>query len=392
VVPAVGFGDQSARVLERSLRHLATGGLSRDRLVLTAVNRPAHHPPDRTMATARRVQAELASSGEASIMAFETVLNRRPRVGELRQMAVDAIEIAAGPLPPATTIVVADDDIVRTPADTMERLEAASRTGGPLTIGPVLFDDPMAPTAWFPPLLAGDLFRALVAERLVADFACAATVPDPSTFESIVLSCNLAVRRDALAAVGGFRDLNEIAGLLHDMVACAGPAAVVRVPARATGDALVSLAELAVRVSSRRALSAWLHGGHPTVAQWAGARFRSSRTDPVRVAPPRPAAPPRLGDLGAAERRLVVDAAARSIAVTLDHLQPPVALAASVAPLVGVAAADITPGDARSGRRWSVSVGDPNEFLARLTCLQDMELGAATPGRSAEGVSAAALA
>lgn len=378
VVPAVGFAAQSVAVLDRSLRQLAAGGAS-DRLIVVVVNRPVHQAADSTMDTVRRVQRELVPTDGAAIVAFEAVLNRRPRVGELRQLAVDALEEVGGPLPGSTTVVVADDDVVHAPAHAIDGLAAVTSLGGALAIGPVLFDDPVTPTAWFPDLFVSDLVRALVGDALVATFAHGAATTDASVFESLVLSCHLAVRRDALAAIAGFRDLNEIAGLLHDTVTCGGPRAVVRVPAPAPviGDPVVELAERAVRVSSRRALAAWLQGRHPTVAQWSVARFRSSKPDPVRIAPPRPTIPPRLAEWGPSARRTVVKTAAHSIATTLDYLQPTPELAASVLSVVGLEGSGLQAGDARSDVRWALKVGDPAAFLERLAWLQDLDLGGA---------------
>lgn len=385
VVPVVGFGGQSVRVVERTMRLLLDDAASAlgggRRCIVAVVNRPEGRPPDDTVRRLEGVRADLAASGRDAVQlaVCDVGLQRRPRIGEVRQLGLDAVERVCGPLSAGGVLVVADDDLVLVPRGTLAGLEGAVGGGAALAVGPVMFDHLEVPTWRVADLFVAELVRALLVERLVsalADPAAALTLPDQSVCESLVLSGHLAVRRDALEVIGGFRDLNEITWLMRDVLTTRGHR-LARPPAcapAATADDAEPLARLrreAVRVSSRRALLAWRAGRHPTVAQWRACRFRASRVDEARLA--RFAADECVVLLRESERAArdeFVASAERMIATTFEHLRPSLELARWALAQVGVEAADVRLWAPADRSEWRLRLRRPAAFVERVMALQ----------------------
>lgn len=387
VVPVVGFGGQSLRVIERTIDLLLADADVRSavgrRCVVAVVNRPIGRAPDGTAERLLRAREALVDGGgdDVQIAVCDVALPRRPRMGELRQLGVDAVELSCGSLAPEAVVVVADDDLVLLPAGTLAGLEGAARDGAALAVGSVLFDDPALPMWRIPDLFVADIVRALLADRLVAALGHPgpAAPLDQSVYESLVLSGHLGVRRDALDAIGGFRDLNEITGLMRDVLATRGrvvaqPAAVDPGPAANGGNPLERLRRDAVRVSSRRALLAWRAAGQPTVAQWRTCRFRASRLDEARLAlfeiddrvvP--------LRELGASARSEFLASAERMLETTLEHLRPSVELAAWALSQVGLGAGDVRLAAAAEGSQWRLRLRRAGAFVEQVEALQRRE-------------------
>lgn len=376
VLPAVGFANQSAATLAHAIGALAAHrSLPAPLDVLVVVNRPAGRPADGTLDL---LCAALSGQRRADAPRFhvcELELAQRPRIGELRQLAVDAAARVWGALDDGLPVLLMDDDVVSLPPTALDRLRGALEAGADLALGPVLFDDPRIPMCLLVELYLTDLFRALVAARLAEALAQASrpAPPDPATFESLVLTGNLAVRHAALRSVGGFRDLNEVTWLLRDLVETG--AVVHAVPAGTGADPVLGLLDGAVRMSSRRALAAWRGGRHPTVAQWRGCRLRSSRPDPVRLARPLESVPPPVSRWRRSERETMLEGLGPALAVTLDHLEPPPEVARWALGQLGAEASDWAlrpPSAARRG--WRVVLHRDAGVLARVDELQRREL------------------
>lgn len=381
VVPVVGFGEQSAAVLADTL-DLLTAGISAYAGVLVLVNRPAHRPADSTVP---RIQDWLDRHPGASVAVGEVALTQRPRLGELRQLGLDAAELAWGPLPGDGTLVLADDDLVAFPPGTVARLEQSLRSAS-LSVGPVLFDHPRLPMCLLPDLYAGDLFRALLADEMLGQLEVDRSAVPPEVLESLVLSCHLAVRRDALARVNGMRDLNELTGLARDVLAdpASGTGAALRRPvslhppdsetATGSADRLTRLRRVAVRVHSRRALSAYTSERSPTVAQWRGARLQSSRVDPVRTRPVEGAPTILLSSLSSEGRRSAVADVGRHLGVVLDHLHPQHDLVCRMLAVLGIASGDVEIRPPSDSERWRIRLRRSTGLVDRLASLQEQEL------------------
>ncbi len=369
VLPVVGFGEQAADVITATLDLLATSTASGVLLVL--VNRPQRQPPDGTLA---RVQGWRQLHPDAAVVVADVALAFRPRIGELRQLGVDAAEQAWGTSPAGGSVMFVDDDVVAFPAQTTSALQHRLQ-GAPLAIGPVLFDHPEMPMCLVPELYTGDLFRALLVDLVLQRVEQEPLDAAWATVESLVLSGNLAVRRDALAQVGGLHDLNELTELTRDVLQGSACEAFAP-PARSVAvfdsgeEPLGRLRRLAVRMHSRRALAAYQTAGLPTVAQWRGQRLRSSTIDPVRTNPVALRPPPPLASLPAGDRAALVAGVDRQLAVVLNHVQPHPHEAHRALTALGVCSRDVvvTPGSEDAG--WRVQLHRTNGLVERLVELQ----------------------
>ena len=410
-MPVVGFGDQSARWLPRTLQVLAAqSDLSRKVLVVAVVNRPATRRPDDT---AERIAAARSrgngSPGAPALAVCDVAFTARPRIGEARQLALDAVR-ATGVNIDNVAIVLMDDDLVAAPRGLVAGLADSLESRSDVVVGPVLFDDTDAPMCLFVELYVSDLTRALLADRLVGALGASGPRParlgsaggeegeeDARPFEALVLSGNLAVRMPVLTGAGGFRDLNEITWLLGDTVAAGG--SVSNGSAATFGGygrlglppALRTLLDRAVRMSSRRALAAWMAGRHPTVAQWQACRLRSRHVDPVRIQGSLPEAPRPVRMMSLAARRALLDQLAAAIATTLGHLEPSLDLAAWALDQVGLDPSTIRLDPARApGAPWNVRISHPGGVLDVVDALQRFELDGSRLGVHVTGPHAAA--
>ncbi len=390
VLPVVGFGGQAALVAQRTVELVAAAAADaevEDRVVVALVNRPAARPCDGTADALRKWAARYPA---AQLLVCDVALTQRPRIGELRQLAVDAAERAWGALTPSGRVLLVDDDIVALPPGSMARLETTLGEAC-LAVGPVLFDHPQLPSCLLPGFYTADLFRALLADHLLGRLERAPDGLAPEVIESLVLSCNLGVRRDALGGIGGMRDLNELTALARDVLV--SPALTDRIrlrrPLRLHGpqtgedtwssDPVERLRSGAVRVHSRRALVAFASHGLPPVAQWRACRLRSSQVDPVRTwRPPPPPAP--LFAQSARERVAALADLGKHLGVVLDHLQPDLSTARGVLATLGLRGRDVelwAPGE----DRWRVKIRRPGGLLERLVELQRAELSEDEPVR-----------
>ena len=162
VLPVVGFGEQVAELLTTTL-DLLSPSLGPTAVLLVLVNRPQHQPADSTLT---RMRSWRVLHPEAPVVVTDVALTLRPRLGELRQLGVDAAEEAWGALPAEGAVLFVDDDIVALPPGTVPALQRRL-LDAPLAIGPVLFDHPRLPMALVPELYAGDLLRALLSDLLL---------------------------------------------------------------------------------------------------------------------------------------------------------------------------------------------------------------------------------
>lgn len=381
VVPVVGFGEQAADVIGPTLQTLA-GCATADTVVLALVNRPSGKAADSTF---QRIRAWMQATPDAPVFAAQVVLDQRPRIGELRQLGLDAAEAAWGTLPDGAAVVLTDDDLVSVPPGTLASLERCVRVAS-LAIGPVLFDHHELPMCLLPDLYAGDLCRALLSDELLHRLERDPTMVSPRVIESLVLSGNYAVRRDALARVGGMRDLNELTGLARDVLFGASAGAiedlarpVVLSPPIGEGDAIGTepverLRRLAVRVHSRRALAAYASAEAPTVAQWRECRLRSSSIDPVRVRAPEVVVPPPLDRLGSSRRSELVAGAGRHFAAVFDHLEPEPESARRTLEALGISRRDAVVEPPGTGHRgWHVRLRRTDGLIDRVAALQRLE-------------------
>lgn len=376
VMPVVGFGEQASDVVGASLDLLAAV-LPPSCMLVVLVNRPVRQAADGTL---QRVRGWAAQHPAVPVAVAELALSQRPRIGELRQLGVDAAELAWGPRPPGASLVFVDDDLVAVPPGTLIRLQNTLRDAS-LALGPVLFDHPQWPTCLLPDLYTGDLLRALLVDHLLERIEHDPTQAVDETVESLVLSGNLAVRQDALTRVGGLRDLNELTGLTRDVLALPALRRGARV-ARSTpltstdpaADPVERLRQVAVRMHSRRALAAYAAAGAPTVAQWRWQRLRSSTVDPVRTRTPAIRLPGPLRSLPAGQRHALLTGIDRHLAVVLDHLQPPPDTAERVLALLGLSGRDVDVTPPAEGIGWRLRVRRVEGLLDRLVDLQAADL------------------
>lgn len=376
VLPVVGFGGQSRVVVDRALSSLVSSAPApSQRQVVVVVNRPLHRADDGTLAAVRAWLADLERiDGMPDVAWCALLLERRPRIGELRQAGLDALQAVWGPLPPGCVIVPADDDVVHLPPTTLGGIERclAPESEAGCAVGPVLFDDPVARTCLFPELFLGDLSRALIADWLIGSLAGETPGPKPSleVFDSLALSCHFGVRADLLRFLGGFHDLNELTEVLRSGVALAP---VVRpVPlAGCPGDPVAILLRDAARVSSRRALAGWASGRNPTVAQWRAHRLRSAEVDPVRVQPT-PAVPLPMYARGAPS--LDAELAGRVLATVFDYLKPSLEAAHWALHWLGLGRNDMTLRPPDAGAGWQVKLRRTTGLVDRLSAFQPSEL------------------
>lgn len=327
LIPTVGFGGQSVRVLSHTMRELSRQRASVPISVVLLVNRPQTRPADDTATRARRLGAALGCDAVRFAVA-EVALAQRTRLGVLRQLMLDAVLDAQQCDPEATGCVVADDDIVRLPAGTLAGLLRVVTGQARLALGPVLFDSPQStPAAMLPAFFAADAFRALLAARSLRRLrqpgtsSRAAHAEFGDHAEAIALSCNLAVRAATVREAGGFAPLNEITNLVRDVHGLGGTDAIT-----ATWDfdpacenVLIDLWRRAVHISARRALPAYLAHGVPTVGQWRACRFRASRVDPVRVAPPDSIELVRLSTLRGRDKEALLAEISAALTTTLRY-------------------------------------------------------------------------
>lgn len=375
VLPVVGFGAQSAAVVPDAVA-LLTAAVVGASAVLALVNRPVSRAAD---GTGRWLREWARRHPQAPLLVAELTLPQRPRLGELRQVAVDALELAVGPMPAYGRVVLADDDVVGLPVGTYERLGRVLDTAA-LATGPVLFDSPQMPICLLPELWLGDLFRALLVDRQFARLERAPGSVATAAIESLVLSTHLGARRDLLHSVGGFHDLNELTELVRDSLATSMPTGLPAVRRSApldavgSGDPVHELLGRAARVHARRALAAYAAAGVPTVAQWRAARLRTSTVDPVRVSTPAWPGRQPLSRLSQGARREAIADLGRHLGIVLDHVQPPYGDAVGALAQLGLAADEIDLAAPGPGERWRLQVRDSSGLLERAAELQLVEL------------------
>ncbi|KZS69063.1 hypothetical protein A4G26_07655 [Mycobacterium kansasii] len=303
MIPTVGFGGQSRAVLTHTVRELARQRAAVPISVVLLVNRPEARPADSTPFRARGLAAARNSTAVQFAVA-ELTLPRRPRMGELRQLLLEAVLQVQGLDPDRTACVVCDDDIVRAPAGMLADLHrVVSEPGVAAALGPVLFDSEHSPAPLWPAFFAADALRALLAAKFVRrlrqePFDAARHAEFDHHAEAIALSGNFAARASAIQQAGGFAPLNEITNLtrgIHHL----GPGTIAGTwdfdPGRE--DVLIELRRRALHTSARRAMAAYLATGTPSVGQWRVWRFRSSRVDPVRTMDAPAGTPVRIADL-----------------------------------------------------------------------------------------------
>lgn len=348
MLPVVGFGGQSSATIEAALAAFGRQRVRAGTLAVVAlVNHPSAQTPDTTAMLAERGAARSRGGGGVQVAVATIATESRPLLGELRQLLLDAVRpLCAGG---AATIVVADDDLVSAPAGYVERIRARLEKGARLAVGPVLFDDPLYPSALLPDFYFGDRLRALVAARWTErvgrlDLARRHDRDEAARlardwFETIVLSTNLGVRAETLDRCGGFCDLDEITNLARSVQTLALAEAEPACPPHP--NALVGLWDVsdgsggmarldaaAVRLSSRRALHAYARGRRASVEQWRSCRFRASRVDPVRLLPPPIPVPPRIARLGRTGRIELVERLEQVVATTLGYFPDDATIAA----------------------------------------------------------------
>ena len=197
--------------------------------------------------------------------------------------------------------------------------------------------------------------------------------------ESLVLSGNLAVRRDSLRHVAGLHDLNELTELTRDVLA-SSVAGAFPPPARsvtlfgADEDPLSRLRRLAVRMHSRRALAAWRRSKVPTVAQWRAQRLLSSVVDPVRIDSGAMPTPPRLATLPRGDRAVLLATVDEQFAVVLRHLQPHPDEARRALAVLGLCRRDVAVNPGADGANWQVRVHRIDGLVDVLIRLQAADL------------------
>lgn len=393
VIPTVGFGMQSHRVLPRTIIELARQGLQSPLTVVFLVNRPGHREDDGSAELIAREVAALPHMATRFAVA-SAVVDGRPQLGTLRQLAHDAAIVCLGGPDRVPLSIAADDDMVYAPphfVGTLARtLQAAP--GAAVALGPVLFDDPDLRSVLFVDFFIADVVRALLAARwttrlIAGDVPGGIEDPWRQYAEAIALSGNLALRTSPLQRAGGFPPFNEITGIvqtLHrqragDAPGESGVAATWEFDEERP-DVIESLLDHAVRISSRRALRAFVEHGVPPVGQWRAYRFHASRIDPAR-APLLAPAPARVA--------LACDATASAqlqrttaglIAATLACFPPDVETARRVLGAVGLDPSHCSVAfDPDSHPPWRVAIYDPRLMLERVRRAQIRLLGEAAP-------------
>lgn len=378
LIPAVGFGGQSDRVLGHTMRELSRQRASVPISVVLLVNRPQVRPADDTATRARRLGEALGDDAVRFAVA-DVALAQRPRLGALRQLMLDAVLDAQRCDPAITGCVVADDDIVRLPAGTLARLLQAVTGDARLALGPVLFDSPgSVPAAMLPAFFAADTFRALFAARCLrrlrqpGNSSRTAHAEFGEHAEAIALSCNLAVRAATVREAGGFAPLNEITNLVRDVHGLAGAEAIT-----STWDfdpssehVLIDLWRWAVHISSRRALPAYLAHGVPTVGQWRACRFRASRVDPVRLAPPDSIEPVHLSTLRGRDREALLAEISAALTTTLRYFPHDPEVIEDCLTALGLTLDSLWVEDGSAG--LSVRIRHSSGLLDRLMAVQEM--------------------
>lgn len=387
LIPTVGFGAQSHRVLPATVRQLAEQRTSGPVTVVVLVNRPEHRAGDGTEELVRR---EIASHGEKGprFAVASIVVRGRPRMGCLRQLLFDAVALCTGGVRSSTAVVVGDDDIVHAPPGALETLADRLRTTGcNVALGPVLFDDEQTPSVLLADFFVADVLRALLAARWISQLQSprsASAAFWQQYAEAIALSGNMAVRSSALVAAGGFPPFNEITGVVrqmhfHSAARAAAPSATCQ-PAEVAGtwdfdpgrpDVLESLLDSAVRLSSRRALRAFATSHAPSVAQWLVCRFHASRIDPARQVPEPFHNLRRIDRLGRSELERLVDSTAALVGTTLGFFPPDAGPARDALRAIGLDSSRCTAEPAeREGTPWRVRIHDPGVMLDRVLAAQ----------------------
>lgn len=392
LIPIVGFGQQSHGVLPATIRELAAQRTKSPVTIAMLVNRPEHRESDGTEELIRRqvtMHAQRPCLAVASV-----VVAGRPRVGSLRQLLYDAVAVTRR-LSPSTAVVVADDDIVHAPPGALEALSSRLQTAADCraVIGPVLFDDEQTPSALLTDFFISDLLRALLATRWVALLGTPGPSPRARSrsdeywqryAEAIVLSGNMAVRSDALLASGGFPSLNEITGLVQRVQRYAAGRDPAPVPMKtrteiagvwdfdaSRSDVIDSLLDSAVRVSSRRALRAFVQSHVPSVMQWLVCRFHASRVDPARKSPPRLPHRGMIDRLGHHELARLVESTESLIATTLGFFPSDVDLARDALSALGLDPRRCTTDPpTRDGEPWRVRITDSSVMRERVLAAQ----------------------
>lgn len=393
MIPAVGFGEQSPPVLRRTLELIAS---QRNDGTVTAciilVNRPATAAADSTEALVRAFIERLPTGNGSIPVALATVqLPQKPRIGELRQVMLDAAAELLHFCPATTGLVIADDDLVGATPEYVRGIVdfLRQRPAVDLVIGPVLFDDTRFPSALLVDFFVADLLRALLSTRLVEYVARL----DPSDwherremermsrgyFETVILSGNLGVRVSALEEVGGFADMNELTAMMRDVhnlaLAAQGPGRNnLGSPWTFDSDhedVIERLRASAVQVSSRRAVHAYLRGRYPSVAQWRLCRFRASKIDPVRVLDPAPLTITPIRHLNRTGRRELLDDIERAIARTLEYFPPHRETIVECLSALGIGRHDGTIElESSTPARWSVRIRTGRDLLERIEGVQ----------------------
>lgn len=392
LIPVVGFAMQSHRVLPTTIAQLAAQRMNGPFTVVMLVNRPAHRGSDGTEELIHREIARHGVVGKRFAVA-SVVVAGRPRVGALRQLLHDAVTTARGTAGPSDTVVVADDDIVHAPQGMLESLARGLRAapGCDAVVGPVLFDDDRIPSVLLPDFFVADLLRALLAARWVARLARASSLCAARAgacwqryAESIALSSNMAVRSEALVATGGFPPFNEITGILQRLRSysiCRSPLnAAARGPVGIADiwnfdadrpDVIDSLLDSAVRLSSRRALRAWVESGAPSVAQWRACRFHASRADPARQGLSPSCRLAMLDKTGRRDPKRLVESTAALVGITLAAFPPDADTARDALRALGLDSRRCTAElPEREGAPWHVRIHDPDIMLARALATQ----------------------
>lgn len=383
LIPTVGFGGQSPAVLERTIEQLGRQRSTVPITVVFLVNRPEARAADDTADRARAAIAAHACPAVRFAVA-EVVVTTRVRVGELRQLMLDAV-LQVGSLDPASTaMVIADDDLVDVPAGLLHDLyrSVAGPDRADVALGPVLFDSPRTPAPMIPAFFASDALRALLAARFVR--AQAATPDDPSRAESfrhfaesIALSGNLVVRAGALSRAGGFAPYNEITGVVRGVHGLPDTRILGTWDFHPEADdVLVELYGCAMRISARRALAAYLATGVPSVGQWRACRFRASRVDPVRLGEPavEEALPHRLpvAELRPHQVRTLTEQLTGALTTTLRYFPPEPAVVEDCLSALGLPSGTVSLSFGSDPADTSLAIRDPSGLVDRLHAVQQL--------------------
>lgn len=397
MIPVVGFGEQSPAVLRRTLDVVASQHCPETVITcVILVNRPLACTPDSTEGLVRSFIERLPAGNRSVQLALATVqLPRKPKIGELRQLMLDASAEVLKFSPSTTGLIIADDDLVNAGPEYVHRIIEFLRHSPEvdLAIGPVLFDDDRFPSALLVDFFVADLLRALLATRTVEHVSSL----DPSNvrdwremdrisrmyFESVILSGNLGVRVSALEEAGGFADMNELTTMMrdvHDLVLAAEGPRRSNLGSTWSFDAqepdvMDRLLASAVQVSSRRAIHAYRQGGRPSVAQWRKCRFRAAKIDPVRVTDPAPFDITPIRHLGRTGRQQMIADIEQSIKETLEYFPPRHDTVVECIRALGLGARECAIELEQSiPTRWNVRITGGHELLERVQAVQDRVL------------------